>query len=38
MSSKEQECWLQVKQIYDNVIQENDYHNEIRNQRPLKTE
>ena len=27
MSSKGQESWLQVKQIYDTVIQENDCHN-----------
>ena len=36
--SKEQESSSQVKQIYDELIQENDYHTKIRNQRQLKTE
>ena len=38
MSSKEQESSLQVKQIYDELIQENDYHTKIKNQKQLKTE
>ena len=38
MSSKEQESSLQMKQIYDELIQENDYHTKIKNQRQLKTE
>ena len=38
MSSKKQESLLQVKQIYDELIQENDYHTKIKNQRQLKTE
>ena len=38
MISKEQESSLQVKQIYDELIQENDYHTKIKNQRQLKTE
>ena len=38
MSSKEQESSSQVKQIYDEFIQENDYHIKIKNQRQLKTE
>ena len=37
MSSKEQERSSQVKQIYDELIRENDYHTKIRNQRQLKT-
>ena len=36
--SKEQESSSQVKQIYDELIQENDYHTKIKNQRQLKTE
>ena len=38
MISKEQESSLQVKQIYDELIQENDYHTKIRNQKQLKIE
>ena len=38
MSSKEQERSSQVKQIYDELIRENDYYTKIRNQRQLKTE
>ena len=38
MSSKEQGSSSQVKQIYDELIQENDYHTKIKNQRQLKTE
>ena len=38
LSSKEQESSSQVKQIYDELIQENDCHTKIRNQRQLKTE
>ena len=33
MISKEQESSLQVKQIYDELIQENDYHTKFRNQK-----
>ena len=36
--SKEQESSSQVKQIYDELIQENDYHTKISSQRQLKTE
>ena len=38
MSLKEQESSSQVKQIYDKLIQENDYYTKIKNQRQLKTE
>ena len=38
MSSNKQESSSQVKQIYDELIQEYDYHIKIRNQRQLKTE
>ena len=38
MSSNEQESSSQVKQIYDELIQENDYHTKISSQRQLKTE
>ena len=38
ISSKEQESSSQMKQIYDELIQENDYHTKIKNQRQLKTE
>ena len=33
MSSNEQESSSQVKQIYDELIQENDYHTKFRNQK-----
>ena len=38
MSLKKQEILSQVKQIYDELIQENDYHTKVRNQRQLGTE
>ena len=38
MSLKEQESSSQVKQIYDKLIQENDYYTKIKNQRQLKIE
>ena len=38
MSLKEQESSSQVKQIYDKLIQENDYYTKIKSQRQLKTE
>ena len=33
MKLKEQESSSQVKQIYDELIQENDYHTKFRNQK-----
>ena len=38
MRSKEQESSSQVNQIFDELIQENDSHIKIKNQRQLKTE
>ena len=38
MSSRDQENSSQLKQIYDELIQGNDYHTKIRNQKQLKTE
>ena len=38
MSLKEQETLSQVKQIYDELIQEIDYHTKVGNQRQLGTE
>ena len=38
MSLKEQEILSQVKQIYDELIQEIDYHTKVGNQRQLGTE
>ena len=38
MSSKQQESSSQVKQIYYELIQENNCHTKIRNQRQSKTE
>ena len=38
MSLKEQEILSQVKQIYDELIQEKNYHTKVRNQRQLGTE
>ena len=38
MSSNEPESSSQVKQIYDELIQENYYYTKVRNQRQLRTE
>ena len=38
MSPNEPESSSQVKQIYDEVIQENYYYTKVRNQRQLRTE
>ena len=38
MSSNERESSSQVKQMYDELIQENYYYTKVRNQRQLRTE